>query len=252
MLKLDLEILGYNLSMPVDEKGQVIRIGPGDGEQDYNLTETHKGLSKSIPVICEKLNFKPKVVYFPGSDISKLDNIFPEGTKVIYMDDNKKAIEELQNIGELAVFGDPEIDKPSIVDQVDLLVLTNYVANKPLNLVRPGGLLFTTDGDGAFNVLSNHPGFVLHGIVKNMGGSIDLDTSTEVVEKVRRDLTTDEKELTKQRQELRLKLPTNEVNTGEMKDKTGSLRNSFVKDELREGTIGYLFLRKDTDMTEVI
>ncbi len=111
-------------------------------------------------------HFKPHadVVFYPGSSTHIGPSSAPSlsQSKVIYLDSDYSAVKALQSAGHESYLGDAEEFDPG---DVDLLIILNFSAEKPLQHVKPGGYVICNNWWGTAKDLFKRPDFEIVGAV---------------------------------------------------------------------------------------
>lgn len=111
--------------------------------------------------------FKPKVdvIYYPGSNAhigpSKVRGF--ESSRIIYLDQIEGAVEALQKAGYEAHVGDAEEFDPG---QVDIAILMNFYAQKPVEAIVQGGYVICNAWGGGVRHMNQNKDFELVGLTR--------------------------------------------------------------------------------------
>jgi hypothetical protein len=125
--------------------------------------------------------FKPTLhtIYYPGSniDISPSKTTSFQGNRIIYVDRDRSAIQSLQRKGYDAHVGNARVFDPG---EVNLLLLFNFYANKPLKHVVKNGYVICNQHwkEKAFTKIFKKKDFEFVGVLVDANGVIRLDTES--------------------------------------------------------------------------
>lgn len=134
--------------------------------------EVSERLVKSYKTFIENFHPKTDVVYYPSCGADSSPSISFTGSKIIYLDLDKRCIDALKKSGYEAVEANSNTFKPDV--PVNILILLNPASKieTPVSTVQDDGYILCNDYHSTAKELYKNPEFKLVAVIRTSGNGI--------------------------------------------------------------------------------
>lgn len=160
------------------------RFVRGTRERPTNLEH-----QEALEVFKDKLKPRINIIYYPGCGLDDTPSVVFPKSKVIYVDRDDRTIKALHSQGYEAYQANANQYNPGVVDMV---ILSGFYFERPLNYVSPGGFVISDDFWRTADKIVETGSFELIGVLRKEGIPWKYVLDTENPRRYLEEVETDE------------------------------------------------------------